>query len=267
MATSRRAKQLEQRQVVGARSGAQQLAQGRNDPQGAVHDRPRAVTLSPARRARPLRSTSPERIGRPPAASASPASRGRTASPARCGSAAHPAASETSASDAAKTYAKPPYERYPIPPSATTSTAPDRGSSGCSDSSFTATTGARAATSELENPPSKPSGPPSWSTSTRSEPPSGPRPHKRSSPSSEQHQRHATQARNRESERHHFSAVFHGCSSQWTLTERAAAFDSACALRARPGPREGLSPPIDQLGRSSHLLQPSDAGQEGQTRR
>src|SRR5438067_12930035 len=148
------------------------------------------VTLSPTRRETARRFTSPERIGRPPAVSGSPASRKKTANPAHCASAVRQAASETSASDAARTCAKPRSERYPTPPSATTSTAPGHGSSGCSDSSSTATKDAKAATSELENPPSKPSGPQSSSTSTQSEPPSEPRPHKRNSQSSEQHQRH-----------------------------------------------------------------------------
>jgi hypothetical protein len=63
---------------------------------------------------------------------------------------------------------------------ATISSAPGRESSGCSDSSSTATEGARAATSGPENRGSRPFGPPSSSTSTQSEPPCGPRLHSKS---------------------------------------------------------------------------------------
>jgi hypothetical protein len=65
------------------------------------------------------------------------------------------------------------------------SSAPGPESSGCSDSSSTATEGARAATSGPENRRSRPSGPPSWSTSTRSEPPSERRPHRKRRANSE----------------------------------------------------------------------------------
>ena len=126
------------------------------------------------------RSTSPDRIDRTRPVSASPASHESTADPARSGRAAHAAASETSASGAARTRAKPRSGCYPTAPNATTCTAPGHGSSGCSDSSSTATKAARAATTELENRLSKPSGPPSRSTSTRSGPRPAPRPHNRS---------------------------------------------------------------------------------------
>ena len=76
----------------------------------------------------------------------------RTASPARSGPTAHRAGNETSGSDVVKTCDRPRSGRYPTQPSASTCIEPGQGSSGCSDSSFTATTDARVATSELENP-------------------------------------------------------------------------------------------------------------------
>jgi hypothetical protein len=72
------------------------------------------------------RSTSPVGIAPMRAVSGSPASREATASPARSGRAARRAASATSASDAARTCARPRSRRYPIPPSATISSAPRR---------------------------------------------------------------------------------------------------------------------------------------------
>src|SRR5262249_5526491 len=117
------------------------------------------VTLSPLPRVIPLRSTSPEPTGGPPPASGSRGSPEKTASRARSDPGARPAGSEISGSDAAKTCAKPHYEGYLTRSSSSTQTAPDRASSGCSDSSSTATTDAKAAISELENPPSKPSEP------------------------------------------------------------------------------------------------------------
>ena len=72
------------------------------------------------------------------------------ASPARSGPTAHRASNETSGSDVVKTCDRPRSGRYPTQPSASTCIAPGQGSSGCSDSSFTATTDARAATSELK---------------------------------------------------------------------------------------------------------------------
>jgi Transposase DDE domain len=98
-----------------------------------------------------------------------------TASPARSASSARRAVTAISASAAARTCARPRSGRYPTPASATISSAPGRESSGCSDSSSTATEGARAATSGPQNPPSRPSGQRSSSTSTRSQRPAGPR--------------------------------------------------------------------------------------------
>jgi Transposase DDE domain len=132
---------------------------------------------------RPRRSTSPARIATDRFAKARsvggwPSSRAATASPARCGSAARRVGSGISESGAARICAKPRFGRYPIPPSATISSAPGRESSGCSGSSSTATGGARAATSGPENQRSRQFGPPSWSTSTRSGPRCGPRRHR-----------------------------------------------------------------------------------------
>jgi transposase len=83
-------------------------------------------TPSPARAERRRRSTSPDETARAPPASGSPASREPTANPARSGRAARRLASATSASGAARTCARPRCGSYPTPPSATTSSAPDR---------------------------------------------------------------------------------------------------------------------------------------------
>ena len=83
-------------------------------------------TPSAAPRARRRRSTSRGGIGPARAVSGSPASPEPTASPARCERAARRAASATSASAAARTCARPRSRRYPIPASATISSAPGR---------------------------------------------------------------------------------------------------------------------------------------------
>ena len=132
---------------------------------------PRGKT-APIYKSRPRRRVpSSDRVGRKRPVTGSPASRAATASPARCERVAPRAGGGRSGSAGARTCAKPRCRRYPTPPSATIYTAPDRESSGYSDSSSTATEGARAATSATANRCSKPSGPPSSSTSTRSEPP------------------------------------------------------------------------------------------------
>jgi SAM-dependent methyltransferase len=77
-------------------------------------------TPSLARRATRHRSTSQQRIGAPPAVSASRASHETTASRVRYARAARRAANETSGSDAARTSVRPHSGCYPIPPNATT---------------------------------------------------------------------------------------------------------------------------------------------------
>ncbi len=64
---------------------------------------------------------------------------------------------------------QPRYENSPIPSSSVTSNASDHASSGSSVSSSTATTAARVDIAEPEKRRCRPSGPPSWSTCTRSE--------------------------------------------------------------------------------------------------